>query len=182
MATTSESNLPAGVALRDAVAGDAQGIWRVHARAIRASAASHYTEDELDAWVERVQPETYLGLLGTRRLVVAESAGAEGPRIVGFGELLPEEAVIEAIYVDPDWERHGIGTALARVLEDDVVARGFPWLVSDTSLNAVPFYQALGFRQVALDRHELAPGIHIACAVMEKRLAAPEGTPAPASG
>lgn len=182
MVTTSEPTLPTSVALRDAVAADTQGIWRVHVRAIRASAASHYTEDELDAWVERVQPETYLGLLGTRRLVVAESAGTEGTRIVGFGELLPEEAVIEAIYVDPDWERRGIGTALARVLEDDVVARGLPWLVSDASLNAIPFYQALGFRQVALDRHELAPGIHIACAVMEKHLDAPPGTPAPASG
>jgi hypothetical protein len=64
MAAMSEPALPANVRLRDAVAADTQGIWRVHARAIRASAASHYTEDELDAWVERVQPETYLGLLG----------------------------------------------------------------------------------------------------------------------
>ena len=182
MATIRESMLPPNVVLRDAVAADSQGIWRVHARAIRASAASHYTEDELDAWVGRVQPESYVALMGTRRLVVAEATLADGTRIVGFAELLPEEAVIEAIYVDPDWERRGIGTALARVLEDDVAARGLPWLVSDASLNAVPFYQALGFRQVALDRHELAPGVHIACAVMEKHLAAPQGTPAPASG
>jgi ribosomal protein S18 acetylase RimI-like enzyme len=179
MATMSSPNLPANVVLRDAVAADAQGIWRVHSRAIRASAASHYTEDELDAWVERVQPATYLGLLGSRRLVVAERTDGGEPRIVGFAELLPEEAVIEAIYVDPDWERRGIGTALARVLEDDVVARGFPWLVSDASLNAVPFYQALGFRQVALDHHELAPGVHIACVVMEKHLAGPQGARAP---
>ena len=80
--------------------------------------------------------------------------------------------MIEAIYVDPDWERRGIGTALAGMLENDVRARGLPWVVSDASLNAVPFYHALGFRQVALDRHELAPGVHIACAVMEKTLPA----------
>ena len=172
MATMSEPGLPANVRLRDAVAADTQGIWRVHARAIRASAASYYTEDELDAWVGRVQPETYLGLLGTRRLVVAETTGTGEQRIVGFAELLPEEAVIEAIYVDPDWERRGIGTALAGMLENDVRARGLPWVVSDASLNAVPFYHALGFRQVALDRHELAPGVHIACAVMEKTLPA----------
>jgi putative acetyltransferase len=172
MAAMSEPALPANVRLRDAVAADTQGIWRVHARAIRASAASHYTEDELDAWVERVQPETYLGLLGTRRLVVAETTSPGEQRIVGFAELLPEEAVIEAIYVDPDWERRGIGTALAGMLENDVRARGLPWVVSDASLNAVPFYHALGFRQVALDRHELAPGVHIACAVMEKTLPA----------
>jgi GNAT superfamily N-acetyltransferase len=126
-----------------------------------------------------MQPESYLGPLHTRRLIVAEMPGPEGPRIVGFGQLHPDEAVIEAIYVDPDWERQGIGTALVKALEDDVRARALPWVVSDASLNAVPFYLAQGFRQVALDHHELAPGVHIACAVMEKHLPAPPSAEPP---
>lgn len=165
--------LPATVRFRDAVDADAHALWTVHTRAIRISAASRHTEDELDAWVQRMQPESYVPLLRSRRMVVAEATGADGPRIVGYGQLHPDEAVVEAIYVDPDWERRGIATALMRLLEDDVRARGLPWLVSDASLNAVPFYLAMGFRQVALDHHELAPGVHIACAVMEKTLAPP---------
>jgi GNAT superfamily N-acetyltransferase len=174
--------LPANVRLRAAVDADARGIWAVHTRAIRVSAATHYTEDELDAWVQRMQPESYLGPLHTRRLIVAEAALPEGPRIVGFGQLHPDEAVIEAIYVDPDWERQGIGTALALALENDVRERALPWLISDASLNAVPFYLAMGFRQVALDHHELAPGVHIACAVMEKHLPVPRQTANPPPG
>jgi putative acetyltransferase len=168
--------LPANVRLRAATDADAVGIWKVHTRAIRISAASHYTEDELDAWVARMQPESYLGPVHTRRVVVAELLGPGEARIVGFGQLHPDEAVIEAIYVDPDWERQGVGAALARSLEEDVRARSLPWIVSDASLNAVPFYQALGFRQVALDHHELAPGVHIACAVMEKHLPTPKAS------
>ena len=170
---------PADLRLRAATDADARAIWTVHTRAIRISAASHYTEDELDAWVNRMQPESYLGPLHTRRLIVAEMPGSEGPRIVGFGQLHPDEAVIEAIYVDPDWERQGIGTALVKALEEDVRARALPWVVSDASLNAVPFYLAQGFRQVALDHHELAPGVHIACAVMEKHLPVPPSAEPP---
>ena len=39
---------PADLRLRAATDADARAIWTVHTRAIRISAASHYTEDELE--------------------------------------------------------------------------------------------------------------------------------------
>jgi hypothetical protein len=48
--------------------------------------------------------------------------------------------------------------------------------VADASLNAAPFFRAVGFRQVALDHHEPAPAVHIACVVMEKDLLPAAGT------
>jgi len=159
------------VTIRPARADDAPSIWSVHARAVRMSAVSHYTGAEVDAWANRVTPESYVDAMRTRRLVVAEMPGRNGPRIVGFGQLHPGEGIVEAIYVDPACERQGIGTALFRALERDARAAGLPGLLLDASLNSVPFYEAMGCRQEGLDRHELAPGVHIACAVMDKRFA-----------
>lgn len=178
MPLSGSAPLPEGIALRAARLADAEAIATIHARAIRVSAASYYSEDELDAWVGRMTAATCAEAMRSRSMLVAVTREVP-PRVVGFAQLHPEEAVVEAIYVDPEFERRGIGRALAQALES--VARTFelPWLVADASLNAVPFYRALGFRQVALDRHQPAPGVHLACVVMEKKLA--PAAPAPAS-
>jgi putative acetyltransferase len=156
--------------VRPARADDAAAIHAVHTRAIRVLARSHYTADELEAWAGRAQPGSYLEPMRTRRMFVAERASGAGPRIVGFAQLDPAEGVVEAIYVDPDHARGGIGAALFATLEAAARAAGLPGLVVDAALNSVPFYLAMGCRQRGLDRHELAPGISIACAVLEKRL------------
>lgn len=114
--------------------------------------------------------------IAIRYVIVAEAATPAGPRIAGYGQLHPVEGAIEAIYVDPDFARRGVGRALCGALEARARALGLPGLVLDASLNSAPFYAAMGFAQKCLDRHELAPGIDMAFAVMEKRLG-----PAPAS-
>lgn len=164
------ASLPAGIALRAAHPADAPAIASVHARAIRALAAQHYSEDELDAWVARTTAASCLMAMDSRSLLVAVTQEASS-RVVGYGQLCLDEGVVEAIYVDPEYARHGIGRALGRALED--IARKFDtrWLVADASLNAVPFYRALGYREVAQDRHEPAPGVHFVCTVMEKEIA-----------
>lgn len=157
------------IAVRPAHPADTLALLTVHARAIRKLAASHYSEDQRDAWIARMSPERLQEAMSARQLLVAEVAAPEGPRVVGYGQLHPVEGAIEAIYVDPDYSRQGVGRALCTALEDRARALGLPGLVLDASLNSVPFYAAMGFRQKCLDHHTLAPGVHIACAVMEKR-------------
>lgn len=162
--------LPPGITLRPAREADAAALVRVHARAIRASAGAHYTEDEIDAWTDRARPERFLAALRDRVLVVAEAAGADGARVAGYAQMEPDEGVIEAIYVDPDFQRRGVGTALFAALEGEARERGLPGLVLEATLNSAAFYAAMGCRQECLDHHELAPGVRIACVVMDKRL------------
>lgn len=164
---------PAGapVTLRPAGPADAPALLSVHARAIRALAATHYTADQRDAWIARMSVDRLREAMLARVLVVAEAATPGGPRIVGYGQLHPVEGAIEAIYVDPDWTRRGVGRVLFEALEARARALGLPGLVLDASLNSVPFYGAMGFRRKGVDRHEPAPGVHFACVVMEKRLA-----------
>ena len=157
--------------LRPACPADAPTLLSVHARAIRKLAATHYTEDQRDAWIARMSAERLREAMSARQLIVAEVTTREGPRIVGYGQLHPVEGAIEAIYVDPDVSRRGVGQALCDALQERARSLGLPGLVLDASLNSVPFYAAMGFRQRCLDHHELAPGVRMAFAVMEKRFA-----------
>ena len=169
---------PPRLTLRAARESDAQALWSVRSRAIRISAASHYGEDELDAWAERSRPEAHVQAIRTRPVVVAEIPSPDAPRIVGFAQLQPDEGVVEAIYVDPDFARRGVGAALFGELERMARARGLPGLTVEASLNSAPFYAAMGCVRRAIDRHELAPGVHLACVVMDKRLATTAGAAA----
>ncbi len=166
---------PHRLVLRPAREGDAGALAAVHSRAIRISAATHYDPRELDAWAGRARPTDYAQALRTRPVIVAELPAADGPRVVGFGQLLPDEGIIEAIYVDPDFARQGIGRALFAALERLARVGHLPGLTVEASLNSVPFYAAMGCVRRAVDRHELAPGVHIACVVMDKRLATTAG-------
>ncbi len=162
-------------ALRAARESDARALWSVHARAIRGLAAAHYSEDELEAWIGRTRPEGYALAIRTHPVVVAEVPGADRPRIAGFAQLQPDEGVVEALYVDPEFAGRGVGRALFTELERIARTLGLPGLTVEASLNSAPFYAAMGCVRRATDRHELAPGVHLECVVMEKRLAATAG-------
>jgi putative acetyltransferase len=164
--------VPAGIRLRAARPDDAPAIHAVHARAIR-STAGHYTHDEREAWVGGRTPASYLAAISGRHVVVAETDDTP-PRLLGFGQLLAPEGLIEAVYVDPDAARRGIGAALVAALEREARACGARTLALDASLNSVPFYRALGFTAAAAAQHPLAPGVSLRCMVMSKPLTAAE--------
>ena len=116
-----------------------------------------------------MSPAAYAEPLLTRCMVVAE---ADDGRIAGFAQLAAGEGVIEGVYVDPDFMRRGVGRALVAALEDEAQRLGIARLMLDASLNAVPFYSALGYRVEGDLRHALGGGHAIACKLMSKRLAA----------
>lgn len=155
--------------VRRAATSDCAPIWAVHTRAIRHGCASHYVPEDLAAWSARMSPASYAERLLTRRMLVAE---ADDGRIAGFAQLEPGEGVVEGVYVDPDFMRHGVGRALVAALEGEARALGLARLTLDASLNAVPFYAALGYRVEGDLRHALGGGHAIECKVMSKRLAA----------
>ena len=55
---------------------------------------------------------------------------------------------VHAFFIDPDWQRRGVGRRLWAQLHDRARARGLAELRLDADPNAVPFYEALGFRVV----------------------------------
>jgi putative acetyltransferase len=152
--------------IRRAVPADAAEIWAVRARAIRHGCASHYPPEELAAWTTRATPATCADAIATRHVIVAER---EDGRVAGYAQLDVQEGTVEAVYVDPDCARRGVGRALMDAVEAAARALGLPGLVVEASLNSVPFYGAIGYGHECWAQHSLGGGHRIACAVMSKR-------------
>jgi GNAT superfamily N-acetyltransferase len=107
----------------------------------RASLSNAGDRDILDA-----HPE-YLVLrpdgLAEGRTYVAEEDGA----VVGFATWAEGDGVMELedLFVDPDYMRRGIGTALVRQVADAMRARGVQRLEVTANPHAMAFYRAAGF-------------------------------------
>lgn len=156
--------------LRRAQPADAAELRAIHARAIRQGCATHYPAGDLAAWIARATPAYLVDSIATRYVVVAER---DDGRLAGFAQLHAQEGAVEAVYVDPDFARQGVGRALLEALEAAARAFGLPGLVVEASQNSVPFYGALGFAHECWSEHSLGGGHRIACAVMTKRLGDP---------
>lgn len=153
--------------MRRAVPADAATIWAIHTRAIRETASSHYAPESIAAWSGRTTPASYLVPIATQVVLVACN---DTGRIAGFAELDPAEGLVKACYVDPDFDRRGVGRALMQAVERAAREHGRSALTLDASINALPFYRALGWQRECSTRHELAPGAWLDCAIMTKRI------------
>ncbi len=145
---------------------DGESIWRVHTRAIREIARSHYTLEETEAWAGPRKPEHYVESIRNNEFYVAEEDGA----VIGFGALNQKQGEIEALYVSPEVAGRGVGKAILQELEGRAKDLGIKSLRMDASLNAVPFYESAGYEQQREMKHRLASGVEIDCVLMTKEL------------
>lgn len=152
--------------IRRAREEDCQSILRIHLRAIREIARSHYTSEEIEAWASPRKPEHYLEAIQTKEFHVAEEDGV----VIGFGTLNQEEGEIEAVYVNPEAVRRGVGKAILQELEERAKNLGLKSLRMNASLNAVPFYESAGYEAQKETKHRLASGVEIGCILMTKEL------------
>ncbi len=74
--------------------------------------------------------------------IVFEDAGL----VLGLGCLHENE--ISRIYIDPDYQRKGIGKSIVRELEIEAERRGLDKIIGQASLSSEAFYHKLGFRSV----------------------------------
>jgi ribosomal protein S18 acetylase RimI-like enzyme len=115
------------IKLRPAAAEDRNALWQVHTQAIRVSAAGHYDAAQIEAWAGRLTPEGYQRCPDC--FFVAE---AEESKVIGFGELNLKSGEIEALFVDPEFGRRGIGSHLLQALEDLARRQGLTTLILET--------------------------------------------------
>lgn len=160
------------VVVRRATEEDVEAVGHVHRRSIRGISGESYPPDVIEAWAEPRSPEHYLKAVRAKEFFVAED---EGGRIVGFGVLNVESREIEAVYVGPEASRRGVGLQIMRALEERAGAAGLDSLRLNASLNGVPFYERAGYERREEGTYRLANGVEIACVLMTKRLAAPDG-------
>ena len=132
------------IKLRLGSIGDARKNFEIHYRAIHEIAFNDYPENILNSW-GRLYSEEELTKREQRfnlRIEQEENAivVAEIERqIVGFGEISLSRSELTALYVNPDFKRQGIGTAIIEDLEFRAKEKGIMDLTLHSSLTAVPF-------------------------------------------
>ena len=126
-----------GMTIREAVPADRDELVEIWLRSVRAT-HTFLTENDIHTLLPLVREE-----LGGNDLELWVLTSQEG-RSIGFMGL--SGAVVEALFLDPDYRRRGGG----RLLLDDARRRKGPLAVDVNEQNpeAVRFYEALGFTLV----------------------------------
>nr|WP_290223557.1 GNAT family N-acetyltransferase [Trichocoleus desertorum] len=99
-------------------------------------------------------------------IFLAESAG----ELVGFSGLSTQRQQITAVYTHPQFARQGIGTQVLQALEAAAIEKGYRSLWVTSSLTAVDFYQARGYKLLRKTSFRAETGEWIDCFMLEKWL------------
>jgi ribosomal protein S18 acetylase RimI-like enzyme len=152
------------VTVRPATPADAPGVARVHDAALRAQGADRYSDAELDAMAPPDRdPAAVNGAILAREeryVAVAEAdrSGVGGGRVVGVGGVHLDDGRLLGVFVHPDRVGEGIGRALFEDIEARAGAAGLDDLTIHSALNAVGFYEAVGFERVGEASGRAPPG------------------------
>ena len=96
-----------------------------------------------------------------------------------LGTLLPQEIdlqreearyVDDAVFVKPEYARRGVAREVMQVLEQTAKQAGIKKLRLSSTLNAVPFYKAMGFHDLESSVYHSPSGVSLDCMLMEKYL------------
>lgn len=155
--------------IRPVAACDLDPIAALQEASIMAFGVAAYGEAKARAWA-RIGHEFKHVLIEDGRFFVAERGG----RAVGVGGWSPDSmtadvAWIRYLFVHPDAARRGIGRRLVALAEGSALSAGRPRFDVWSSLNAVPFYQRLGYRRIRDARWPLSRGLELEYVLMRKR-------------
>ena len=154
--------------IRDLRHGEERLFLELHAQSIRGLAAGHYPPEVIDAWCVAPTEENLARFITNaehERRLFAELDG----KVVGLAALVLEGLELRACYVLPEAARKGVGTALVREMERLAAAEQLDHLELLSSINAEPFYAALGYESGGSTEHNLR-GHPMAAVKMSKRL------------
>ena len=152
---------------RRAVASDLPRMWEVRTAAVRLTCATHYSADIIATMLASPPPSSMSSLIEAGGAFVEEDGGS----IVGYAILDIEAGEVEALFVDPTWQGRGIARRLFARAETIALTNGLGRLFLSSSLNAVKFYESVGFKTVRTTIYQHRSGIGIPAVLMEKPLA-----------
>ena len=153
------------LSLRKATANDAETSFAIRREAILSQCRGHYPQATLDTWTAGSMSETF-----ARRVADAFYVATIDGMVVGTGMIDLASGKIDAVFVLPDHMGQGIGRALVNHLERMAADAGLDAIHLESTLNAAPFYRALGFEGEAVSTYHSTLGVSLACVPMVKSL------------
>ena len=149
-------SLPTDVTLYSYTPADLPAVRELHALAFRQLAASHHDAAQIAAHEALIAAPDYAADVARSNLLLARHApeGGAGASLIATAGWLaledrPRTARIRKVFVHPGWARRGLATALVRAAEQAAAAAGYVHLFVRANINAVPLYEALGYRAEA---------------------------------
>lgn len=123
---------------------DAAATRAVFERAVRITASTNYTSQQIEAWAPVGLDASADRAWAAARAAAQTIVAVTDTRIVGFSDLV-DGTLLDMLYVDPDVSRRGVGSALiTRIV---CLARGDRAAAVETyaSLTARPLFERHGF-------------------------------------
>ena len=142
----------------------------VHRRAIESVSDEVAPAADRESWAHGIRPQMYASIEdeGRETFLVAEIENA----VVGFVSYTTGEdtAEVTGLYVDPSWQRRGIGRRLAERAEAVLRGHGASRVRLRASLAGAPAYSALGYQETGRGVHRTRGGRDLPMVQMEKPL------------
>jgi GNAT superfamily N-acetyltransferase len=153
------------VCIRKATADDAAASFAIRREAIRAQCGGHYPAADLEVWTAGAMSETF-----ARRVAEMFYVATVDTTVIGTGMIDLAKGKIDAVFVLPEYMGHGVGRAMVEYLERLAVETGLGEIRLESTLNAAPFYRALGFEGEGRSIYESTLGVSLVCVPMVKPL------------
>lgn len=153
--------------IRKATRDDVTMIYQAHVSSIRELCSGRYTPAQIHAWTQDLAPERYIHGIENFEFYVAEDGEGLISGLLIFNEAIGE---VYAIYIAP-WAVHkGFGRCLMEFAQRMIKDRGHRKISLKSTLNAVPFYEHLGFECTGEAVHTLPGGETLPCMQMTKQI------------
>ncbi|WP_305465443.1 GNAT family N-acetyltransferase [Photobacterium leiognathi] len=127
--------------IRKADKCDVSRIWEIRTQTILKTCVSHYSNEVVFSWANSPMPDDFDEILLSLGAIVLE----EHEYIVGFGFVDTKNNSLESIFVDPRFTGRGFGKKIANNLIHKAKKSGLYNLRLSSSLNAIKFYESMGF-------------------------------------
>lgn len=152
--------------IRKATKADVYRVWQIRTQAILIGCSSHYSQQTVSSWSSAPMPDGFADVLVHHEALVFEVQN----QLLAFGFVDIWQCRLEALFVSPDCAGKGYGKRIASELLLNAKRAGVKTLTLSSSLNAVKFYQGLGFvaKENTLWGHP--SGVDIASVNMSKPL------------
>jgi predicted N-acetyltransferase YhbS len=126
--------------IRPMARGDAETVHEIHGACLTQTLLGRYTHEQITAWLDGRTPDGYVRAWEAgERFFVAEADGV----VVGYASW--EEDELLSLFVHPDCQSRGIGSALIEACLADAEGTGGAITKVKSVLGAEAFYAKHGF-------------------------------------
>jgi N-acetylglutamate synthase-like GNAT family acetyltransferase len=130
------------VKLRLATLDDCSDIHRVQDAAIRGIHAHKTMDKGVADYLDKREPASYAKEMERERFIVIY----HGDRIMGYGALHVPKTEITSVFVDPVYQRRGVGRLILAELEALALGEDIDIVQLQATGTAIIFYLAMGYQ------------------------------------